>query len=310
MDIRVYGLVLFGGLVQASYFVLLKKLFNDRKVDAAVASSIIAFGSAVIPLAISLVWDRGLVVNEKFWLPFFATALLNIVIVYGGVKALSLADASLVSPISAATPMFVIVMSYIILGEWPSAWGRVGIILIALGSYVLNLQAPRAELPSWVARHLPDKARETVRFFMNPWLHLFSNAGVRIALGVAYVSAIAVNFDKLATINSNPFVFTGGVYSVVAIATAIPKFRSPEAWRSVGVKIFIGLIVVGVLQGCAAVLYNTGYFYGIVPYVSSLKRTQILWTVLFAGIFLSEKQTRSRLLGAFILFAGAALLAF
>lgn len=227
---------------------------------------------------------------------------------YGQVRSLQIADASLVGPISATMPLFVIFVSFFLLGEWPTFWGHVGIILIALGSYVLNLQAPKVELPEWIARIIPTAQHERVRYYLNPWLNLFSNRGVQIALGTAYLGAFAVNFDKLATIAANPFLFTGLVFAVVSVATALTK-RSGGAW-TIGLPAMRTILIVGILQGFAASLMNAGFYYGIVPYVGSLKRTSVFWTIIFAGTFLGERHMLGRLAGALILYIGVALLAF
>lgn len=303
-----YALILIGALVAASHQVILRKLLRGAALDATVVTAVRAAGASVSSLVIGLAWAGSLDIKAAFWMPFAATALLNIGIMYGQVRSLQLADASLVGPISSTMPLFVIFVSFFLLGEWPTFWGRVGIILIALGSYVLNLQAPKAELPERIARLVHGHWRAQVQYYLNPWLNLFSNRGVQIALGTAYLGAFAVNFDKLATIATNPFLFTGLVFAVVSVATALPK-QSRSAW-AIGLPAMRTILIVGILQGFAASLMNAGFYYGIVPYVGSLKRTSIFWTVIFAGAFLGESHMWGRLAGALILYIGVALLAF
>lgn len=303
-----YVLIIVGALVAASHVVILRKLLRGIKLDAAVVTAIRSAGASLSSLIIGFAWAGSPNIETAFWKPFAATAVLNIGIMYGQVRSLQLADASLVGPISSTMPLLVIFMSLLILGEWPTFWGRIGIVFIAFGSYVLNLQAPKVGLPGWIARFTPTSQQARVQYYLNPWLHLFSNRGVQIALGIAYLGAIAVNFDKLATLASNPFLFTGLTFAVVSAATALPK-RSRGVW-AIGLPAMRMVLLVGVLQGLAVSLMNAGYYYGIVPYVGSLKRTSIFWTVIFAGTFLGESHMWGRLGGALILYFGVALLAF
>ena len=58
-------------------------------------------------------------------------------------RAIKTADLSLTVPLVTLTPLFLLVTSPLIVGEWPTGLDAVGVILLIVGSYVLNLSLVR-----------------------------------------------------------------------------------------------------------------------------------------------------------------------
>lgn len=271
------------------------------------AASVISFAAGLIVVGLPQIKVSS-DITSGFLQAFAVTAVINIFIQYGNTKAMQYGDASLVVPVASTMPMFAIVMAFAVLQEWPTFWGRIGIALVAIGSYVLNLQGPKQTLPKWMQQLLPEPWQPQINYYLNPWLRLFSNRGVQIALGVAYAGAISSTFDKVATLASDPFFFSGSVYGFVFLTLALPKALNGE-WKGLITRAPY-LLLTGAFHGLANCMYGFGYYYGLVPYVGALKRTQIFWTVLFAGTILKEEHMRGRLVGATILYVGVTLLAF
>ncbi|MBI2096543.1 MAG: DMT family transporter [Candidatus Sungbacteria bacterium] len=296
------GTFLWGiGNVVKSYFLRKRNVHEDVVVVATM------FGAAAFSFTVEVAVNGLPGIREGFWIPFAVTAVLNIGIQYWNVKALKYEDASIVVPLASSMPLFLILMAWVILREFPTPLGRVGIVCIALGAYVLYLKGTEMELPGFVARMLPEQYHARAIFWAGPWLRLWSSKGARLALATAYLGAIAVPFDKLATLRSSPMVFTGGAFLVVA-AFVYGWSHQSGRWQAADRSNFMPLFYLGLLVGLYTVLMNAGYLYGIAPYVGALKRVQIFWTVLLAGLFLKESHTRLRLTGASIIFAGALLI--
>lgn len=197
------------------------------------------------------------------------------------------------------------------LGEWPTFYGRIGIGFIAFGAYILRLEKSKVELPDKIKRIVPVNLHDSVKFYLGPWIRLLSSKGAKLALLMAYLGAIAINFDKLAVLASSPMVANGGVYLIVATFVYIwSKIRGvwdnnfdPSAFKRIFMTGFF-------LMGMSEILMAMGFYYGIVPYVASLKRTQILWTVMLSSLLLKEKNFLYRIVGASIIFIGTVLIAF
>lgn len=306
-----YSTVCGGALLWGISNVLKSKLLRGLNVHEDVVVVGMSSGIVLFCLGFQLFWEGFTVpyVQNNFWLPFAVTAGLNILIQYWNVKALKLEDASIVVPLSATMPAWVIVASWILLKEWPTFYGRVGISLVALGAYILYLKGSETKLPALVQKIFPESWHENIKFYFAPWLRLLSSKGARYALGVAYLGAIAINFDKLSTLASNPMIFEAGAFAVVG-GFVYTWSKLSGRWNSLSKDHFGKVFLIGLIMGMSGVLMAAGFYYGIVPYVGTLKRTQILWTVILAGLFLKEKHMTLKIVGASIIFIGSLLLAF
>lgn len=289
---------------------VIKKYLLDRcKVHEDLLVVVLMLSASVFCFAAALVWPGGITIQRGFWLPFVITGTLNIAIQYWGVTALKYEDVSIVAPLAGSMPLFLVFTSWLILGEFPTRYGLLGILLIALGSYVLYLQGTRVSLPAWMQRKIPTRLQKKVKFFGAPWLRLFSSRGARLALYTAILASIAVNFDKLAIVHSSPMFYSGSFLLVVGVFV-YGWSKISGRWDTIKKDYVWKISLLGLLLGIVTVLMNSGYLFGIVPYVGTLRRTQILWTVLFASIFLKEKNSLLRIVGAIIIFLGVVLIAF
>ncbi len=307
--VLLFACVCGGAFIWGIVNVLKSHLLRDKEVHEDLVTVGVMLGATVTSFAIEFAWHGLPTVQMAFWAPFAITAALNIFIQYGQVKALKLEQASVVAPLASTMPLWVILASWLILGEYPTFWGKVGIVTVSVGAYVIALKGTPVELPLFGKRIIPKRYQETVLFYTAPWIRLFSSRGAQIALGIACLGAISSNFDKLATLASSPMVFTGGAFLVVAVFV-YGWSKATGTWDTLDKTYFGRVFTLGLIQGVATVLMNTGYFFGIVPYVGSLKRTQIFWTVMLAGLFLGESHMGIRLVSALIIFVGAALMAF
>ena len=183
-----------------------------------------------------------------------------------------------------------------------------GIGLIAVGAYVMYLHGRMVELPRML-RRIPERWQPKVTYWGGPWLRLFSSKGARLALLVAYLGSVAISFDKLVVTNSNPLFRTGATFTFVALCILAYSWGR-GAWQNIPKErnVLLKILLVGAMLGAADALYSAGYLYSTAAYVGSLKRTQILWSVILAWLILKEGSPRQRIAGGAIMFAGAALL--
>lgn len=286
-------LLVCGGAFLAAITQILRKYFlRDRNVDVEVAVVAAMLGAGIFSFVAQFAWIGVPQVSPGFWWPFIATAVINIGIQFWATKALKLEDASIVASLQGITPIFVILTSWLMLSELPTLYGAFGIVLVVVGVYILNLRGREVR-----RRHIAG-----------PWLRLFYSKGARLALLTAFLGSVALNFDKTAVILSNPMMLTGAKFLLVAVSIYGVSVMTGR-WKTISKSCFWPLFGIGAALGLANVLMNAGFFHGIVPYVGTLKRTQILWTTLFAGLFLKEQYTFLRLGGAAIIVLGVVLIA-
>ena len=297
-----------GGFIAGIQNTLRAKFVKHLGVHEDVVTVASMMGAATSGIIGSLIVSGVPHLTVTFWLPFFVSVALNILIQFWNVKALKLEDASIVLPLSTAQPAIAIVMSFLILREWPTFYGRIGIGLIALGAYILYLKGKEVKLPGLVARSTPLSWHHTLAWIGAPLWRMTQSTGARLALAVAWLGAIAINFDKLATLASNPSFFSGAVFALVALAIWIHSSLRGR-WHGHDKKHFGVVFLVGILMGIGVAFQNAVFLYGIAPYGGALRRTQVFWVILFATWFLGEKNTLLRLIGSIVIVIGTILIA-
>lgn len=235
-----------------------------------------------------------------------ATVAINILATILLYRALSMTDLSLCVPVLAFTPVFLILTSFVILGEIPSLAGAIGILLVAAGAFLLTAKSCQGQPAS----------------LLTPLVTLRHDRGVRSMLLVAFLYSLSVNYDKEVVINSNPIfgsalvlfllaaiflviaVTAGTRYPVIAKATG-----EPDPGHSLSpYPRFLMIGAVGMLLAIEALSINTAYTLAIVPYVITIKRLSIFFSVLFGGLLLHEQDIRGRMTGALVMIAGAAVI--
>src|SRR3972149_7547598 len=84
--------------------------------------------------------------DRTFWLSLLLMLPLEIVAILLYVKAIKLSPLSLTIPFLAISPVFIILIAFILLGELPDRSGLLGILLIVIGAYLLNIRTTREDL--------------------------------------------------------------------------------------------------------------------------------------------------------------------
>jgi len=238
---------------------------------------------------LALFWlDWTNTLNFTFWYATLITATLKIISLYFFMKALKISEFSLVIPLLTFTPLFLIFTSMIMLGEFPSSMGILGIITIVLGVYILNL-----------------KERKQL---LEPLKSLFRNRGAQLMLLVAFIHSISSNFDKIAIQSSNPITFL--IISNALIASAFLFFIHTKSKIGFpGIKTnFKFLVPIGMLSAATLLCQMTAINMALVPYVISLKRTSALFGVILGFLVFKEKNIKPKLLGASLMVLGVFLI--
>lgn len=232
-------------------------------------------------------WPGG---NYDFWYAAAVSIILNIVGLYFFMRSLAMEDMSLVMPLLAFTPFFIIFSSRLILGEMPSRFGVSGIGLIILGSYILNMRSPKD--------------------LMSPVKSLLLNRGSQSMLLVAFLFGISTNFDKIGVQNSNPVTYLIVVKVALALffAIVIALGKSRKGFGVILPNLRL-LLPIGVFSAISSLAYAGAINLSLVVYVVSLKRTSALFAVILGFLVLKEKNIPARLLGSLVMVLGVFLIA-
>jgi len=308
MEWQGFALVIGACFASAFYQVTNKKLLV-KAAPADCVSTVNFLGGGALLLAVSLLWNPPQVADWVSWpgglaWPLVATALLNIIILFGNVRALKYGDASLIQPIGATQPLLVLVPSMLILGETPNRWGYTGLALLALGTYFINFgeEVKGWECPAWL-RWMGRRAR-----YMAPWQMLLKNRGVKIALVVAACGAVSVNFDKLTTARADSFIFPPALILLFCGVVGLVKTVATNEWLKVTREHRANLISNPFIYAVTLIGFWLAFKYGNAAYVGALKRFNVPVTLFLAWLILREQNVKKRWPGAALMAIGAALL--
>ncbi|MBD3210799.1 EamA family transporter [Candidatus Micrarchaeota archaeon] len=280
-------LVVFGAVMNATYYAFIKNMV--RGVDPCVLAGGVFLSASAVLFAASAI-NGFPELGEDFLISVFATGSLNIIATLLYFRVLKTTDLSLAVPMVSFTPAFLVLTSFIILGEFPSVSGIFGILLIVAGGYLLNA----GERNSGDAK--------------GPLSGMPNNRGVVTMLAVAFLYSISSNFDKLAVLNSDPLFGSFAIYLVIGGSFLCASFAgNPESGR-IYRRHLKKLMLGGAIISLVAMPVNTALTMQIVPYVISLKRMSIIFSVFYGGLLFREKHMWKRTAGALIMVAGAVLI--
>lgn len=214
---------------------------------------------------------------------------LEVVAVLLYVHAIQRSPLSLTIPFLSLTPVFTMPASYFLIGEKPGLAGGAGVLLIAVGVYVLNIQA----------RHTG---------WLGPLRAVAREPGSRMMIVVALIYSVTSAVGKIGVLHSGPIFYaavSSASFSVLLGVVAVR--RAPNAWGEVrgnGRALFL----LGALYVAMATCHFKAVEIAPVAYMIALKRTSILFSVALGRIFFKEEAIRDRLLGASLMVAGAVLI--
>ena len=120
-----------------------------------------------------------------FYMATFMAVPLDIIAVLLYMKAIKVSPLSLTLPFLSLTPIFLIVTSYVILGEKPDKFGFIGIILVVIGAYLLNV-------------HTISQG------FLAPFMAIAKEKGSVLMIIVAFIFSIGACLGKISVQHSSP----------------------------------------------------------------------------------------------------------
>ena len=220
-----------------------------------------------------------------FYIAMFLSIPLDIIALLLYMKAIKVSPLSLTLPFLSLTPVFLIGTSYVILGEKPDKSGFIGIILVVIGSYLLNVHT-------------------ISRGVFEPFKAIAKEQGSVLMIVVAFVFSIGVCFGKIAVQHSNPaffsviYIFLLSLFLFIVVSFKSKHFLSKSISRPVPF-VFIGmLIAIMIITHLKAISLIE------VSYMVSVKRLSILFGVLYGVMFFKETNIKERFLGATVMVAG------
>lgn len=258
-------------------------------------SLLFIFEIFMLPFMFILVLMSGGIptVTVNFYLLMLASAAIDTIAFFSFFKAINESDISLIGPIASFGPVFTAIIAIYTLEEIPRPIGVLGILLIVIGAYLLNVS-------------------DIKNGILSPFKSLFTQKGVWFFLLATLIWAVTPIFQKKAIFETSP---------------TVPLYAS--FWGLIFVTIFTGLFIAKralkdtgfVIPNIKTILFYTGgsslaqlaaytaFSLAYVGYTTAIFRTSALFIVIFGGVFLKEKRFGERLAGTIVMVIGAILLA-
>lgn len=207
-------------------------------------------------------------------------------------KAFESGDLSRVYPIMRSSPALVLLFAVIFLDEQVTVTGTTGILLVAIGIYVINMR--EITVKELLA---PIRAVGTDRSTRFAFLTLLSVAAYAIIGKVAVQRIHPVIFAFL-------HLFIGMLFFTPYILQVKQKALIRQVWTSNRRTILAN----GLLGVFGYTLILVAFTIGKVSYVVGLRQLSVVFAVLMGGRLLKEKYQAIRLTAALIIFSGAFLI--
>jgi drug/metabolite transporter (DMT)-like permease len=244
----------------------------------------------VLPFLAGVAWHS---LAPAFWTNMALCAVLAVAGNVLLVAALGLTDLSLLGPINAYKAVLSLALATVLLGEVPSAFGMLGVLLIVAGSVLVVDRAPGQQRARAVAQ-------------------LFGDRGVRLRLAALVCSATEAVFLKRAQAFGSPsttflaWVILGVLPAALAAALLIRRDLGPQLlrlrrqWPSYGAL----AVTTGAMQLATLLVFR------VMPvgYALALFQLSAVVSVLLGARYFAERSIRRRLAGSAVMVAGAALI--
>ena len=229
-------------------------------------------------------------IGDQFWIALIAGGGLNILAIIQFMRAIQSSDLSLTIPFITLTPIFLLLTSPILVGEFPSSLAVFGILFIVMGAYTLQIQ-------------------EVHRGYLAPFSAILNEKGPRRMLSVAFIYSLTSNVDKIGVLQSSPMFWslslnafmTGGLFAIYLLS----RSRTPTRNKRPAIPI---LFFLGLFHAVTLISQNIALDLATVPSVISVKRTSALFAVMLGYFVLGETNLQERLSGALLMILGVGLI--
>jgi len=179
--------------------------------------------------------------------------------------------------------------SNLILGERLDKFGMAGIVLTAVGAYLLNV-------------------RTTRKGILEPFKAIRRERGSLYMIIVAFIYSITSNLGKMAVLHSSPLFFAATYLPILSVL-----FFPILVWKNQGKmkQLFSHAILFGLI-GFAIALATITHFLAVnlaeVAYVISVKRMSLLFGIMYGAFWFKETNVMERLIGGFVMILGVIII--
>lgn len=253
----------------------------------------LSYGAILVVLS-PILFTSGstmLAMLQQSWLIVLGVSVSSISATLLNIEALKREELSYTAPLNAFVPVFTLIIAALFLNETLHIVGILGILVIVIGAYVININAG-----------------ETAKWYL-PFVRLFKNTGARITLAVTFSFAINSIFIKALTNQSfDSFSILYITTAITWILLAYVPFVKRREFASIAKS--NKLVVIG-----GAVSSFAGTFFHILAvagtyasYAVAVRRLEAPISILLGWRHLKETNIRNKLIGSAFMVVGAVII--
>ena len=202
-------------------------------------------------------------------------------------KAIKISPLSLTVPFLSLTPVCLIIIPYVMLGELVSFWGGFGILMIALGSYTLNL-------------------KEISKGFLEPIKAIGKETGSVFMIIIAILYGFTNTFGKQA-INHSSALFFGVTYNLaffIVLSPVIFKIGKIHLLGRICKESLKSSVLPAFFSAITVIFYTIAMSLSNVAYTVAVCRLSLLIGVIYGHFLFKEAGFRERLVGTTLMLVG------
>jgi drug/metabolite transporter (DMT)-like permease len=251
--------------------------------------------------------------HHLFWIVLLLGSILNVFAFGNYFSSLQIADLSLIAPLTCLTPVFLLFISPLFLllsgeditNELPTLSGILGVCLIFVGSYILNINNQQ-------------------KGYLEPIKSMFNNSGCRKAVLAAFIWSVTMSLSKVGIhciTSDNGFqkaIFWGCLLmftiSVFTIPFVIQEYRQSQEnlknndnntqtkssnWRGWRTLVGIGLVNAWLMFSQMVALDLV-----VAAYAIAVKRLGNIFKVLLGALLFNESNFKERMSAGLVMIIG------
>ena len=240
-----------------------------------------------LPLILVLLCYAGL--PQIIWKDFIPAALVSFAINLFAwnlfYRALKISPLSNTMPFTAFTPLFLIPVALLWLGELPNIKGIAGILFIIAGAYGIHLQNKNLRAP---------------------FINLFKDKGSRLMLLVSLMWSVSATAEKVAVLSSSQYFY--GLVILLSLSLAYLPLIMKERKKIPLRRNVSSLLLLGLISGLLLIFQFTALKYLYASYVIAFKRSGVIVSVFLGVIFFAEKNALKNIISTVLMVIGVFLI--
>ncbi|MDY6935779.1 MAG: EamA family transporter [Spirochaetota bacterium] len=123
---------------------------------------------------------------------------------------------------------------------------------------------------------------------------------------VAFIYSITSSISKLGIIYSSPTFFAASYFTLLALILSIMLFRKYNLRKILKKE----LLLIGILYSIMIIFHMMAIKIIFVSYMISIKRTSLLFSIIFGVLIFQEKGLREKIIGGILMILGIMVISF